>query len=480
MKATSKFDALGARTGLTYVAPTGTEMAAFSSQVDSQSRVRTAESTGSKQLYTYDDRDRLTSVQDTTGGNCITREYGFSLDSNRATLSTSGPNSGGACTTSESSAKAAVFDDADRIIDPGYSYDALGRTRTVPAVHTDQPSGSALTVNYYSNDMVANLAQSIPNGAGGTTARSKSFTLDASDRVSRTIDSTAGVELRKTTNHYSDNEDSPSWIETETRGDSSGAWTTSWSRNVAGPDGSLAIIQPSTGGAKLQIANLRGDIVATVDNGAFGGFTAWAEPTEYGLAKNPSSTLSQNYGWLGTSQRSGDTIGGLILMGARLYNPVTGRFLSRDPVPGGNDNSYAYPVDPVNFSDPSGACPMCAPIVPIVLKVGSRAWQAKQKADKAKKAKEALDKAKKAKKARKPSTKAGDRRAKNSGKEYPSKAEADRAAKKYAGGRKSCEYRGECSSRDHVHVDKFDRAGRKTHTRHYYYPPRPISRLPKN
>lgn len=41
-------------------------------------------------------------------------------------------------------------------------------------------------------------------------------------------------------------------------------------------------------------------------------------------------------------------------MGVRLYNPVTARFLSRDPLYGGNDNSYVYPVDPVQVFDLTG------------------------------------------------------------------------------------------------------------------------------
>ena len=41
-------------------------------------------------------------------------------------------------------------------------------------------------------------------------------------------------------------------------------------------------------------------------------------------------------------------------MGARLYNPNTGRFLSRDPVAGGNDNTYTYPPDPINKFDLNG------------------------------------------------------------------------------------------------------------------------------
>lgn len=41
-------------------------------------------------------------------------------------------------------------------------------------------------------------------------------------------------------------------------------------------------------------------------------------------------------------------------MGVRLYSSGTGRFLSADPVRGGNANSYSYPTDPVNVADLDG------------------------------------------------------------------------------------------------------------------------------
>jgi hypothetical protein len=42
-------------------------------------------------------------------------------------------------------------------------------------------------------------------------------------------------------------------------------------------------------------------------------------------------------------------------MGVRLYNPTTGRFLSTDPIAGGNANPYEYcSGDPINCYDLDG------------------------------------------------------------------------------------------------------------------------------
>lgn len=80
----------------------------------------------------------------------------------------------------------------------------------------------------------------------------------------------------------------------------------------------------------------------------------WTTYDEYGNATRlSSSTVGNMYRWHGADQRA-VLAAGLILMGVRLYNPVTGHFTTRDPVPGGNSTMYAYPQDPLNSDDLDG------------------------------------------------------------------------------------------------------------------------------
>ena len=76
---------------------------------------------------------------------------------------------------------------------------------------------------------------------------------------------------------------------------------------------------------------------------------------EFGVATGSTQPGSLRYGWQGAQQTAGDTPGGVMLMGARVYNPTTGRFLQADRVKGGSSNDYDYAdQDPVNQSDPTG------------------------------------------------------------------------------------------------------------------------------
>lgn len=179
----------------------------------------------------------------------------------------------------------------------------------------------------------------------------QTFSLDGSDRISTTKDYTDTVQLKETLNHYDSDSDNPAWTQTKARPDANTAWTTTWNRYLSDLTGGLAIDLDDAGQAVLQLANLHGDIIANATIGQ-AGINAYTETDEYGQPKTP--TPGARYGWLGTHQRDTNTIGGLVLMGARLYNSATGLFLSIDRVQGGNDNRYIYPTDPVNTLDLDG------------------------------------------------------------------------------------------------------------------------------
>lgn len=243
-----------------------------------------------------------------------------------------------------------------------YSYDGLGRTLTVPAAHLPGAPGVAMNLTYAPGDMIA--TQTLGSGAS---AETQSFTLDPTgDRVLSTTTtlpatgdgsgSGAGSNAASTTtitNRYNDSDDNPMLVN-EADG--------SVSRYVTGPDADLAartvVKADGTSGLEWQVANLHGDLVATLPDAAGVAAVATAATDEFGnlldTASGRNNTPASRYDYLGAKQRSTNTRAGLTLMGVRLYDPVTGRFLSVDPVEGGSANAYSYPTDPVGSFDLDG------------------------------------------------------------------------------------------------------------------------------
>ena len=200
-----------------------------------------------------------------------------------------------------------------------------------------------MALGYFNNDMVASQAQ----GSGGD-ATTIAFGLDPDQNRILTEATTTSAGTKTLTNHYDDASDETAWTSTvKTDG------TTVTKRYVDGIDGDLAATVADDGTVKLALANLHGDTVDTIYPDATS-IASYHETTEYGLPRDAASA-ADDYGWLGAKKRSSDDLGGLTLMGVRLYNPATGRFLSVDPIPGGNANAYVYPPDPIDFMDPTGA-----------------------------------------------------------------------------------------------------------------------------
>lgn len=242
--------------------------------------------------------------------------------------------------------KSYTFDSAARVQNSGYSYDTLGRTLTTPQPDTGRNSAGPVEADYHADDMVAQLSQDVPSSGGGVDTATMTYALDPIGRVNAVTAGVNGGETRRLRYRFANDDDTPTSVETS--GDGGATWAST--RYITLP--SLGTVASASGGvATFNVVNLHGDVVASM--GSSSSITSYAETDEYGNALNDSAT-PQPFGWLGSAQRSGDALGGFVLMGARLYNPSTGAFLSPDPVAGGTPTAYAYPQDPVNQVDLTG------------------------------------------------------------------------------------------------------------------------------
>ncbi|TAK70121.1 MAG: DNRLRE domain-containing protein [Actinomycetota bacterium] len=323
-----------------------------------------------KRSYDYDQAGRLTQVKDQTDGGCYTRTWAFAgsagLNSNRTGSAVYAPIPAG-CSTSGTQVESQTFayDAADRLQSSGtatgVAYDAWGRTTTLPQALTSTQSSGNVTLTYQPNDMVKSMTQ----GATGT-----SWVLDAGNRLACqrtkptvTSDATAcGATLTSgvidTTNHYPGlGSDSPSWTLVRA---GAGSPTNTRSAYLPGLTRNLITQATTTASATtiaFQIVDLHGDVIRTVDPFT-GTLTATTYTDPYGFVRGSSGapTTGPRYSYLGGAQRANDGLAGLTLMGARIYAPVLGRFLSVDQVYGGNESPYGYPADPVGSSDLTGRC----------------------------------------------------------------------------------------------------------------------------
>ena len=192
--------------------------------------------------------------------------------------------------------------------------------------------------------------------SGLTNGTAYTFTVKATNSAGSSAASAASAAVTPApagttlTDHFDSGSDSPAWTAT-----TDGSWT----RNVMGLDGNsdASVAYAAAGGTTtttLQLMDLHGDVAATATPTGTG-LSATYTYDEFG---NPTNTNALRYSWLGGKDRAQTGVGNLTLMGQRLYNPATGRFLQTDPVPGGSANRYDYcNGDPVNCYDLQGTWP---------------------------------------------------------------------------------------------------------------------------
>ena len=257
--------------------------------------------------YCYDNADRLTSTTAPTGVTGAAPVAGTSLGAGTIAYDAQG--------------------NTTTLADESLGYDQSGRH-----ISTTVAGGSTVT---YQRDVTGRIVSRTTTPAGGTATTIRyGFTSDG-DGADYTL-STTGTVLEHT---------------------------------LALPGGVIVSQQAST--SVWSFSDIHGDVTVTTDqSGVRQGSVALYDPfgnvmdptthridTVAAADSGPSSTTqTATYGWEGSVQKLDEhesTIA-TIEMGARQYLPLLGRFLSVDPVAGGNSDSYVYPSDPVNSADLTG------------------------------------------------------------------------------------------------------------------------------
>ncbi len=291
------------------------------------------EGTTTTHTYTFDEAGRLTEATSNTGGkNCITRLYTYDEETNRTSQTTSGPATGGGCTTEGGETQTHTYDPANRLTDTGTEYDPFGDITSLPA--TDA-GGSTLTSTFYANGMAQTQTQS---------SQTVGYQLDPANRPQEIV--STGKIISTEIQHYTSSSASmPAWT---------GELSTNYTRNIPGINGMLVATQHNSEEPTLQVANLHGDIIATAKKSETTTTLAStiAEASEYGV---PATEAPPKYSWLGAHEIPTSLPSGVTTMGARSYIPQLGRFLQTDPQPGGSANQYAYTYgDPIDNNDLTG------------------------------------------------------------------------------------------------------------------------------
>jgi RHS repeat-associated protein len=218
-----------------------------------------------------------------------------------------------------------------------------GQTYTTPTDNTAIATGQTQTLTYNPQGLTASVTT-----PSGTSSQTGSYIYDASGNLLEQTTSTGATAQTRILYLFGGAEQITLNVPNK-------SWTAL--RNYSAPDGTT-ITRTSAGTLAYQVANAQETAEATIDASSLGVTRRYYDP--YGNARGtvPTTWIStdENHGFVGQPT---DASSGLDLLGARNYDPSTGRFLSPDPVfEAGDPNQmggYTYAGDsPSTGSDPSG------------------------------------------------------------------------------------------------------------------------------
>jgi YD repeat-containing protein len=290
-----------------------------------ETAVRT--STLAKEEYGYDGAGRLAeTIEAVVGKTCHSRLYGYDEDSNR--LSEKIYNSSNEeCEKVTGTTTTHSYDSADRLIDSGVAYDALGNRTKIPAADTEEKAEHELTATFYVDNQTQSQTQ---NG------KTITYYTDPTGRTRETTTKEGAGALSTIVNHYAGAGEAISWV-----GEEGGAWT----RNISGIDGSLSATAKNGAEATLQLHDLQGNVVATAkDTETETKLLTTYNSTEFGVPVNGAPP--SKYAWLGASGISAELpSSGGTSQGGTGYVPSLGEALQTQPVvsPGAPNGSYVTP-----------------------------------------------------------------------------------------------------------------------------------------